>query len=128
MMHHTADRPTVAVSAPTTCHLNNAPALLCLQTVVSKELANLEPVAYQYFSRNIPYVSSVQLHPPLGYDPEKVRLMLAAANWTVGPDGVRRNGQGQPLVGGLMLGGGGMRAHGLWAKPGADSFFILQVL
>jgi hypothetical protein len=60
-------------------------------------------VAYQYFSRNMPYVSNVQLHPPLGYDPEKVRLMLAAANWTMGPDGVRRNGQGQPLVGGLLL-------------------------
>jgi hypothetical protein len=75
---------------------------LCLQTIVSKELANLEPIAYQYFSRNMPYVSNVQLHPPLGYDPEKVRLMLAAANWTVGPDGVRRNSQGQPLVGGLL--------------------------
>ncbi len=50
----------------------------------------------------MPYVSNVQLHPPLGYDPEKVRLMLAAANWTVGPDGVRRNSQGQPLVGGLL--------------------------
>ncbi len=70
-----------------------------MQNIIGKELAGLEPIAYQLFSRNIPYVAPVDLYPPLGFDPEKVRMLLADANWTLGPDGVRRNGKGEPLVG-----------------------------
>jgi hypothetical protein len=78
--------------------------LPALQAIVSSELAGLEPVAQQLLAANVPYVASVQLNPPLGYDPDKVKLLLSSANWTRGPGGVWWSGTGQqPLVGSCML-------------------------
>lgn len=42
-------------------------------------------------------MAGVDLVPPLGYDPEKVKLILDSAGWLMGGDGVRRK-NGVPLV------------------------------
>lgn len=84
------------------CTLATLALLPALQAIVSSELAGLEPVAHQLLAANVPYVASVQLNPPLGYDPDKVKLVMSSANWTRGPGGVWRSGTGQPLVGSCM--------------------------
>jgi hypothetical protein len=62
--------------------------------IIKRELANLEAPAFYLFAKNIPY-ADVDLSPPLGFDPEKARLLLDMANWTGSPV---RSKAGQQLV------------------------------
>lgn len=83
---------------------------LCSQDIIKRELANLEAPAFYLFAKNVPY-ADVDLSPPLGYDPEKVRLLLDAAGWTQAAGASVRSKAGQPLVRAFAHAGACMHAE-----------------